>query len=191
MPWVESIFASKGLMVKAVIIIMITWFLYFIFYIPSREMELMKKAENRFNDTNADMVMVKDSTDFNWDTVCYIAPYSTKSLNFIEKDYRSVLDAHLPHVGWPSNYGAYFFIKNNIVIEKYIFENLGFRYTKNNVYPLALVILVNDRPFLFMGEHNSENDSCISSKDAAFKKVFRPEWNEGRILITNIKKENR
>lgn len=184
-------FSKKSIILKSVIIIIMAWLLYFIFYIPSREREFMNAVGIRFNNTNADKVLVKEVTSFDWDSVCYIEPYSTKSHNFIEKDYQSILNEHLPVLGWPSSYGSYVFIKNKIVTEEYTFPTMGFRYIKNRFYPMALIILIDNNPYSFMGAHNFENDSCISSENAAFKKEYLPQWNEYKILITNVNKESK
>ncbi|MDD3021628.1 MAG: hypothetical protein PHX61_11735 [Alphaproteobacteria bacterium] len=176
----------KKYLLFAFLFILTSWTLYFIFYLPNDERNMMDRVEISLENGSSDIVLVKDVTDFGWDYLCYVPPYSTKKVNFIEDKYKKNVEPDLPSFPRPFSVGEYLFIRDGKVSKRYQFKTLGIRYRHQMVASLARNIFVDGKIYLFMGENNSQNDSCIEQQNAAFKKVYFPRWDERRILITNL-----
>lgn len=164
---------------------------YFLLYVSSEERKFMERVGHSFDDKKSDTILVSEVTDFSWDAVCYVAAHSTKSFNFIEDSYQDILKSELSTIPWPIGHGEYYFIKDSSVVKKFSFATWGFRYSQGRLYPAAFTTFIGSELYVFMGEHNSRNDSCITLENAAFVKEHIVKWDERRILITNLEKESK
>lgn len=180
---------SKKTITLSFISILILAILYFLFYIPQEEWKFLRNVEAAFEKSNSDYIKVSETTDFDWDMICYIPKYTTKTSPVLEEEYMPILEEHLPTYANVFMNGHYFFIKNNLVEKKFYFSTMGFRPLEGHMYPLGFMIMLGDEPALFMGEHNSLNDGCILKENAAFKKLTSEKSNHKQIVITNLQKD--
>ncbi|MGB4057264.1 MAG: hypothetical protein WBK77_04190 [Alphaproteobacteria bacterium] len=177
-------------------------FLYFIFCIPKEEGKFIKEVESAFNNTNSNIVMIGDVTDFDWDTVCVFPSYnffaspvlilgtSPRSKVFEDMykyDYK-IVENDIMTYWWPTFYAGFLFIKNGNVVKNLVYNTWGLRLTKDGVSSMY-ILKIKNKEINFLDEIGTLNDGCISSENAAFIYHHYQPSDPGQILVTNLKKE--
>ena len=164
---------------------------YCLFYIPPKEWAFMKDVEAKFNASDSSIVKVSEITDFDWDTICYFAPWLAYRDQDIERYWGikpEIIKDDIPNLMWPTFTGAYFFIKNEQIVRKYKYGTWGLRVINNGFRKMIERFSVRGKDYVFLSENNTANDGCISKNNAAFKAVYLTQWDQGVILLTNLGK---
>lgn len=180
----------------------LTSFLYSCFYVPKDENDFIRKIEQSFADTGKTEILVKDITNFEWDTVCFVTDnFADKVMlshlseffyNSLQqeashyfKEHYDVVKGSMAKFGTPSFKGAHLFLLNGKVVRTYLYNSNGFRFRQSKL--AAYHMIYKDGEWLSLIETGIEDYPCKPYEVATFKAVtVRNNYSE--IVLSELSK---
>lgn len=183
------------------------YFLFFNFYRPSAENQFIRKIEEAFNKTSTNYVMIKNVTDFEWDTVCffhedmgtpvligYVSPVVKNSIPETISRYTGVhydaLKGEISSFGRLDFKGAHIFLSNDRIVKRFFYHSNGFR-IRNDKLMAYHVININDETYAFLNHSGFENEPCQEKNNATFKSIENINDRKKIVLTNNLDHEGK